>query len=74
MAALDDTQVLIATGKYIGDGFDLPRLDTLFLNRGYSVSVNFPYAVDDRPNGATHDRPNGATLMRRFAGLRRVSF
>ena len=30
--------------------------------------------VDDRPNGATHDRPNGATLMRRFAGLRRVSF
>tara|TARA_R110001599_G_scaffold353781_1_gene597592 strand:- start:43 stop:2361 length:2319 start_codon:yes stop_codon:yes gene_type:complete len=31
MAALDDTQVLIATGKYIGEGFNLPRLDTLFL-------------------------------------------
>jgi superfamily II DNA or RNA helicase len=31
MAALDDTQVVVATGKYIGEGFDLPKLDTLFL-------------------------------------------
>ena len=31
MEALDDTQVLVATGKYIGEGFDLPKLDTLFL-------------------------------------------
>ena len=31
MAALDETQVLVATGKYIGEGFDLPKLDTLFL-------------------------------------------
>jgi len=28
---LDDAQVIVATGKYIGEGFDLPRLDTLFL-------------------------------------------
>ena len=31
MVALDETQVIVATGKYIGEGFDLPKLDTLFL-------------------------------------------
>ncbi len=31
MLALETTQVIIATGKYIGEGFDLAKLDTLFL-------------------------------------------
>lgn len=31
MESLNETQVVIATGKYIGEGFDLAKLDTLLL-------------------------------------------
>ncbi len=29
---LADAQVVVATGKYVGEGFDLTRLDTFFLS------------------------------------------
>jgi superfamily II DNA or RNA helicase len=31
MEQLDSAQALVATGKFVGEGFDLPRLDTLVL-------------------------------------------
>ncbi|MBL4292874.1 TOTE conflict system archaeo-eukaryotic primase domain-containing protein [Vibrio fluvialis] len=31
MSKLDSTQVVVATGRFVGEGFDLPRLDTLIL-------------------------------------------
>ncbi|WP_272870131.1 MULTISPECIES: helicase-related protein [unclassified Vibrio] len=31
MSKLDSTQFIVATGRFVGEGFDLPRLDTLIL-------------------------------------------
>jgi len=32
--ARDEPRVILATGKYVGEGFDDPRVDTLFLTAG----------------------------------------
>ena len=36
----DEDRVLLATGRYIGEGFDDSRLDTLFLDAASFVAGN----------------------------------
>jgi superfamily II DNA or RNA helicase len=61
MAALDDAQVLIATGRYIGEGFDLPRLDTLFLGLPISWKGSFAQYA-----GRIHRRSEGKVRVARY--------
>ena len=59
MKSLNDTQVVIATGKYIGEGFDLAKLDTLILALPIAWKVSLAQYV-----GCIH---------RQFSGKERVT-
>ncbi|CVO33931.1 helicase [Streptococcus pneumoniae] len=58
---LDKGFVLLSTGKYIGEGFDLPQLDTLILAAPFSWKNNLiQYA------GRIHRNYKGKSLVRIF--------
>lgn len=52
----NESVILLATGKYIGEGFDFPRLDTLFLTMPISWSGTLTQYV-----GRLHREHNGKT-------------
>lgn len=67
----EEPLVVVATGKYVGEGFDLPRLDTLMLTQpvsweGTDCSIYRTFAPQlSRQNRNTHlrlHRPAGAGL------------
>jgi superfamily II DNA or RNA helicase len=58
----DEERLVVATGRYVGEGFDDPRLDTLVLAlpvawRGTVVQ----YAGSAPPKARREDRPSGST-------------
>jgi superfamily II DNA or RNA helicase len=80
----DEARVLLATGKYVGEGFDDPRLDTLFLTlpiswRGtvaqYVGRLHRLYDGKSVPNACSPSRievPNAVPCQRvRFVTSRR---
>lgn len=67
---LQSAQVVVATGKYVGEGFGLPRLDTLFLAMPIAwkgTLAQYAGRIHREPEGKTqvtiHDYVDCALLM-----------
>ena len=49
----NESLVVVATGKYIGEGFDEPRLDTILLAmKGLTIRMSFAASLKSDTNGA----------------------
>ncbi len=56
---ISESLVIVATGKYVGEGFDYPRLDTLFLTMPIAWKGNV-----EQYAGRLHREYNGKTEVR----------
>ena len=55
----DEPMVIVATGKFVGEGFNYPRLDTLFI----ALPVSYPNIVQQY-TGRLHRDYQGKTEVR----------
>ena len=59
----DEDRVLLATGRYLGEGFDDPRLDTLFLTLPFSCAEPSRSTSDDCIDCTQARRKSACTIM-----------